>query len=208
MYSAIVVDDHPFIRSSVCMLLHQERIKVIGQADNGIDAVRLAREHSPDVMILDITMPGLNGLEVIARVRGMERPAKVLVLTSQLPDYFSLRCMQAGALAYVSKTDDLCELSKALHAVLSGYSYFPEIALGTVNKQHMHASEAQRIAALSDRELMILQQLARGLSNKVIGDAMLLSNKTISTYKTRLIEKLRVKSLVDLADLARRNLLI
>lgn len=208
MYRALVVDDHPFIRSSVCMLLRQEHIEVIAQADNGIDAVRLTREHSPDLVILDITMPGLDGLEVIARIKTMERPAKVLVLTSQLAEYFSLRCMQAGALGFVSKTDDLFELSKAAHAVMSGFSYFPEIALGTVDRQQMNASEPQRIAALSNRELLILQQLARGLSNKAIGEAMLLSNKTISTYKTRLIEKLRVKSVVDLADLAKRNQLV
>ncbi|MHC6224536.1 response regulator [Pseudomonas sp. X10] len=208
MYRALVVDDHPFIRSSVCMLLRQDCIEIAGQADNGIDAVRHARELSPDIVILDITMPGLDGLEVIQRIKAMERPAKVLVLTSQLPDYFSLRCMQAGAAGYVSKTDDLGELSKAVRALLSGYTYFPEVALSSVSKQDLRASEAQCIARLSNRELLILQQLARGLSNKAIGEAMLLSNKTISTYKTRLIEKLRVKSLVDLADLARRNLLI
>jgi two-component system response regulator EvgA len=202
------VDDHPFIRSTVCTLLRQDRLEVIGQADNGLDAVRLARECVPDIMILDITLPGLDGLEVIARTRTMERPAKVLVLTSQQADYFSLRCMRAGAVGFVSKSDDLDELSKAVMAVLSGFTYFPAVAFSSVNRQDMQATEAQRIASLSDRELMILQQLARGMSNKAIGEAMLLSNKTISTYKTRLIEKLRVKSQVDLADIARRNQLI
>ncbi len=208
MYKALVVDDHPFIRASVCMMLRQDCIEVVGEADNGIDALRLAREVSPDLVILDITMPGLDGFEVTTRVRAMERPAKVLVLSSHLPDSFSLRCMQAGAAGFVSKTDDLGELSKAVRAVMSGYTYFPEVALSSVSKYDLNATEAQCIAQLSDRELLILQQLARGLSNKAIGEAMLLSNKTISTYKARLIEKLRVKSLVDLADLARRNQLL
>ena len=208
MYRALVVDDHPFIRSTVCMLLRQERIEVVGQADNGIDALRLAREHLPDLVILDITMPGLDGLEVLARIRALERPAKILVLTSQMPEAYSLRCMQAGAAGYVSKTDDLCELNKAVRAVLSGFTYFPEVALSSVQYQQLHISEAQCIASLTDRELMVLQYLARGLSNKAIGDAMLLSNKTISTYKVRLLEKLRLSSLIDLADFARRNLLI
>ncbi|MFK0087833.1 response regulator [Pseudomonas sp. NPDC090755] len=208
MQKALVVDDHPFIRSTVCTLLRQDRLEVIGQADNGLDAVRMAREYVPDIMILDITLPGLDGLEVIARTRAMERPAKVLVLTSQQADYFSLRCMRAGALGFVSKSDDLVELSKAVTAVLSGFTYFPAVAFSSVNRHDIQATEAQRIASLSDRELMILQQLARGLSNKAIGEAMLLSNKTISTYKTRLLEKLRVKSQVDLANIARRNQLI
>jgi two-component system response regulator EvgA len=208
MYTALVVDDHPFIRSTVCMLLRQEHLEVVGQADNGIDGLRLVREHRPDLVILDITMPGLDGLDVIGRIRTLEYPAKALVLTSQLAEAYSLRCMQAGAAGFVSKTDNLCELNKAVRAVMSGYTYFPEVALSSVHSQDLKATEAQCIASLTDRELMVLQQLARGLSNKAIGEAMLLSNKTISTYKARLLEKLRVNSLIDLADFARRNLLI
>lgn len=130
------------------------------------------------------------------------------MLTSQLPEAYSLRCMQAGAMGFVAKTDELDELGKAVRATLSGYTYFPEVALSSVHKQDLKFTDAQCIASLTDRELMILQQLARGLSNKAIGEAMLLSNKTISTYKTRLMEKLRVNSLIDLADFARRNALI
>ncbi|NBA93687.1 response regulator transcription factor [Pseudomonas sp. R5(2019)] len=208
MYKALIVDDHPFIRSSVNLLLKSERFEVVGQTDNGIDAVRLARELQPDVMILDISIPSLDGLEVIARVKAMGLTVKILILTSQHADYFSLRCMKAGAVGYVSKTDDLCELSKAVHAVMSGYSYFPQVSLSSVRKVDVRSSEAECIARLTDRELLVLQQLARGLSNKAIGETMLLSNKTISTYKSRLIEKLRVQSVVDLADVAKRNLLI
>lgn len=208
MYKVVVVDDHPFIRATVCMLLRKERLDVVGQADNGIDAVRLARELEPDLIILDIAMPGLDGLEVIARIKAMAQSPKVLVLTSQLPEAYSLRCMQAGAMGFVAKTDELDELGKAVRATLSGYTYFPEVALSSVHKQDLKFTDAQCIASLTDRELMILQQLARGLSNKAIGEAMLLSNKTISTYKTRIMEKLRVNSLIDLADFARRNALI
>jgi len=205
MSKVLVVDDHPFIRASVCMQLRQDQHEVVGQADNGVDAVRLARECSPDIVILDLLIPGLDGLEVISRIRGLERPCKLLVLTSQPAENYSLRCMKAGASGFVSKTDDLVALSKAVVAVLSGYTFFPAVALSTVNRRELEDDEAQSIARLSDRELVILQQLARGMSNKAIGEAMLLSNKTISTYKARLIEKLKVASLIDLADFARRN---
>ena len=208
MYRAVVVDDHPFIRSTVCMLLRQDRLEVVGQADNGVDAVCLARDHVPDLIILDIAMPGLDGLEVIARLKALQHPGKIIVLTSLLPEVYSLRCLQAGAAGYVSKTDDLGELSKAVRAVLSGYTYFPEVAFSSVNSQDLRASDAQCIAGLTGRELMVLQHLARGMSNKEIGEFMLLSNKTISTYKTRLLEKLRLSSVIDLADFARRNQLI
>ncbi|MDZ5602077.1 response regulator transcription factor [Pseudomonas sp. RP23018S] len=208
MYKAVVVDDHPFIRATVCMLLRQEQLEIVGQADNGIDALRLAREHTPHLIILDIAMPGLDGLEVIARLKALKHPVKTVVLTSLVPEAYSLRCLQAGAAGYVSKTDDLGELNKAVRAVLSGYSYFPDVVLSSVNHQDMRTSEAQCVASLSDRELMVLQHLTRGLSNKDIGETMLLSNKTISTYKSRLMEKLRVTSLIDLADFARRNRLV
>ena len=205
MYKALVVDDHPFIRSSVCLQLQRDRLEVVGQADNGADAIRLARDRCPDIVILDIVMPGLDGLQVIQRIRALERAPKILVLTSQLADTYSLRCMKAGAAGYVCKSDDLCELSKAVLAVRSGYTYFPEVLLSSVHRGDIEASEQQCLASLSDREVVILQYLARGLSNKAIGEAMLLSNKTVSTYKARLIDKLRVNSLIDLADMARRN---
>lgn len=205
MSKVLVVDDHPFIRASVCMQLRQDQHEVVGQADNGVDAVRLARECSPDIVILDLLIPGLDGLEVISRIKGLERPCKLLVLTSQPAENYSLRCMKAGASGFVSKTDDLVALSKAVVAVLSGYTFFPAVALSTVNRRELEDDEAQSIARLSDRELVILQQLAKGMSNKAIGEAMLLSNKTISTYKARLIEKLKVASLIDLADFARHN---
>lgn len=76
MHKALVVDDHPFIRSSVCLQLRNDRLKVVGQADNGVDAVRLAREQKPDLVILDITIPGLDGLQVLSRLRAMEQPPR------------------------------------------------------------------------------------------------------------------------------------
>ena len=208
MYKAMIVDDHPFIRASVRMLLRQEEFDIVAETDNGVDAMRLIREHEPDIAILDISIPRMDGLEIITRVKAANMNIKLLVLTSQVAGYFSLRCMRLGASGFVSKNDDLSELRKAVMAIMSGYTYFPEVSLSSVNRFDCQASEAQRIERLTDRELLILQHLARGMSNKAIGDAMLLSNKTISTYKTRLLEKLRVASQVDLADLARRHALI
>lgn len=123
MNTALVVDDHPFIRSSVCMLLKQEGYGEVWEADNGADAVQLAREHAPDVIILDIAMPKLDGLEVINRICALELPSKILVLTSQSPLFYSNRCMKAGAAAYISKTHGLDELVKAIKAVMGGYTF-------------------------------------------------------------------------------------
>ncbi|WP_433589720.1 response regulator [Pseudomonas koreensis] len=208
MLKAIVVDDHPFIRSSVKMLLKQEHFEVVAEADNGADAVQLAREHAPDLIILDIAMPKLDGLEVISRISALGLSSKILVLTSQSALFYSMRCMKAGAAGYISKTNDLDELIKAIKAVMDGYTFFPNLATSSVRRSDVDATDLELIQSLSDRELAILQQLSNGLSNKEIGDAMLLSNKTVSTYKTRLTEKLKVKSVVYLADFAKRNNLV
>ncbi|MBN0980141.1 response regulator transcription factor [Pseudomonas hygromyciniae] len=208
MFKALVVDDHPFIRSSVKMLLKQEHFDVVAEADNGADAVQMAREHEPDLIVLDIAMPKLDGLEVIARICALGLKCKILVLTSQSPLFYSMRCMKAGAAGYISKTNDLNELIKAIKAVMDGYTFFPNLANSSVRRSDVETTDLELIQSLSDRELTILQQLSQGLSNKEIGDAMLLSNKTVSTYKTRLIEKLNVKSVVYLADFAKRNNLI
>ena len=208
MLKAVVVDDHPFIRSSVKMLLRQEGFEVVGEADNGADAVQLAREHAPDLIILDIAMPKLDGLEVIGRIGALGLKSKILVLTSQSALFYSMRCMKAGAAGFLSKTNDVDELIKAIKAIMDGYTYFPNLATSSVRRSDVQATEQELIQSLSDRELTILQQLSNGLTNKEIGDAMLLSNKTVSTYKTRLIEKLNVKSVVYLADFAKRNNLI
>lgn len=208
MRKAIVVDDHPFIRSSVKMLLKHENFEVVAEADNGADAVQLAREHVPELIVLDIAMPKLDGLEVISRISALRLPTKILILTSQSALFYSMRCMKAGAAGYISKTNDLDELTKAIKAIMDGYTFFPNLATSSVRRSDVEVTDLELIQSLSDRELTILQQLSRGLSNKEIGDAMLLSNKTVSTYKTRLIEKLNVKSVVYLADFAKRNNLL
>ena len=208
MNSVFIIDDHPVIRMAVRMLLENENYEIVGETDNGVDAMQMVRECMPDLIILDISIPKLDGLEVLSRFNAMNLPAKILVLTAQAPSLFAIRCMQSGAAGYVCKQQDLTELLSAIKAVLSGYSYFPNQALHTVRSSLGNASEAEMVDRLSGREMMVLQQLARGKTNKEIADGMFLSNKTVSTYKTRLLLKLNAHSLVDLIELAQRNGLV
>ncbi|MBC3209339.1 response regulator transcription factor [Pseudomonas sp. SWRI111] len=208
MLKAMIVDDHPFIRSAVRMILKQEQYEIVAEADNGADAVQLTVKHQPNLILLDISMPGVDGLDALNRISSLGLPVKVLVLTSLSPVFFSMRCMRAGAAGYVSKADDLDELVKAINAIKSGYTFFPDLTMNSVRREDMDASEQALIQSLSDRELSILQQLAKGMSNKQIGEEMILSNKTISTYKARIIEKLNLNSIVHLSELAKRNHLI
>lgn len=208
MYKVLIVDDHPVIRFAVKALLMGEGHEIVGEAGNGAQAIQMARELEPDLLILDIGMPKLDGLEVISRLHVMLPSLKIVVLTSQSPGFFSHRCMQAGAAGYVYKSEELDELSSAVRAVMKGYNYFPNLSFSSVCTTDTEVSEADLVARLSDRELSVLQQLARGLSNKEIGDILMLSNKTISTHKTNILEKLNAQSVIELAELAKRHSLI
>ncbi|PWB33185.1 DNA-binding response regulator [Pseudomonas sp. SDI] len=208
MHSVFIVDDHPVIRLAVRMLLENEGYRVVGETDNGVDAMQMVRECPPDLIILDIGIPKLDGLEVLSRFSAMSLPLKVLVLTAQSPALFAIRCMLSGAAGYVGKQEDLSELLSAIKAVLSGYNYFPSQAINPLRQQDDNFAEMDLFKTVNDRELMVLQLFAQGKSNKEIAAGMFLSNKTVSTYKKRLMQKLKASSLVELIEMAKRNALV
>lgn len=208
MHSVLIVDDHPVIRLAVRMLLENEGYRIVGESDNGVDAMQLTRESPPDLIILDIGIPKLDGLEVLSRFNSMSSRSKVLVLTAQSPVLFATRCMLSGACGYVCKQEDLSELLSAVKAVLSGYNYFPSQAISPLRQHSGSPTEMDLFKTVNDRELMVLQLFAQGRSNKEIASGMFLSNKTVSTYKKRLMQKLKASSLVELIEMAKRNALV
>ncbi|HHX7039377.1 TPA: response regulator [Pseudomonas aeruginosa] len=207
MSRILIVDDHPVIRMAMKMLLEDEGHQIVGDTDNGVDAISLGRELKPDLVILDIGIPRLDGLEVISRLMVLALPLKILVLTGQSASLFALRSMQAGAAGFVCKQGGLAELVTAVNAVASGYSYFPSSAMRPV-QQGAYSDDVELLGRLSDREVSVLQYLSQGYSNKQISEQMFISNKTVSTYKARLLLKLNAGSLVDLIEFAKRNTLI
>ncbi|WP_278939687.1 response regulator transcription factor [Pseudomonas helleri] len=208
MNTIFIVDDHPVIRMAIRMLLEHEGYEIVGETDNGVDAMQMIRECVPDLIILDISIPKLDGLEVLARFNAMNSTLKTLVLTAQSPALFAMRCMQSGAAGYVCKQEELSELVSAIKAVFSGYNYFPSQALTPENIEGHNSSELELFKLVNDRELMVLKLFAQGKTNKEIATGMFLSNKTVSTYKKRLMQKLKANSLVDLIELAKRNALV
>ncbi len=207
MSRILIVDDHPVIRMAMKMLLEAEGHQIVGDTDNGVDAISLGRELKPDLVILDIGIPRLDGLEVISRLMVLALPLKILVLTGQSASLFALCSMQAGAAGFVCKQGGLAELVTAVNAVASGYSYFPSSAMRPV-QQGAYSDDVELLGRLSDREVSVLQYLSQGYSNKQISEQMFISNKTVSTYKARLLLKLNAGSLVDLIEFAKRNTLI
>ncbi|ANC03477.1 response regulator transcription factor [Pseudomonas putida] len=201
MTTVLMVDDHPTVRLAVRILLERERFEVVGESGNGIEAVQMARQLAPKVVILDIGLPGLDGMEVIKRLQLLDPAPKIMVLTGQSSDLYVRRCLDAGISAFVNKDEDLDALLFALKALVKGYSTFPQMSVNSSTLE----SETDRLNSLSNREMEVLRRLARGENNKYIGTAMNLSAKTISTYRGRIGEKLKTESLVEMVDLAKRN---
>lgn len=206
--SALIVDDHPVVRAAIRIVLQAEGFKLIHETSQGNEVLALIREHQPQLVILDINLPALGGLEVLARITANDLNCRVLVFSTHDPLYYQERCMRAGAMAYVTKTNQLQQLHNAIRALMSGYSYFSAQGDNASVLNAVQATEKEMIDKLSNRELSILEQLGQGKPNKVIAEKMHLSHKTISTYKTRLMKKLGVKSAVHLRDFAMRNHLI
>lgn len=198
----LIVDAQPVTRHAVRLLMEAEGHEVVGETDNGSQALQLARSLRPDLLVMELSIHGLGGLEVIQRLVALELKCRILVLTTQDSKYFAGRCLQAGAQGFVSKQQPPGELKAAVHAVLAGQSYFPSHALIGIGQ------ESEALRELSVRELTVLQLLAQGFSNTAISEQLAISDKTVSTYKVRLMQKLRAASLVELVDIARRSGLV
>lgn len=203
MGKILIVDDHPVIRMAVRSLLENEGHHIVAETDNGVEALNLAREFKPDLVVLDLTIPKLDGLDVIPRFTALGTAMHVLVFTSRSPKHFARRAKNAGAAGYLWKQGELLEMVAATKAILSGYTYFPNLAV--LGDHHCDGGESEQLASLSNREMTVLQNLAQGKLNKDIAQHMLLSYKTVSTYKNRLLTKLNMHSLLDLIEFAKRN---
>ena len=208
MRKALIVDDHPFIRRIVRSVLEQSNFQIAAETDNGATALDLARAHIPHLMVLDLSMPKLDGLEVLKRLHILGLPIKVLVLTSKGASYYADRCIRAGAIGFIEKTEDVDALTKAINIVMSGQTYLSNTDVNLPSVENEDLYDIELIKTLSDREMHTLLYLVAGMSNKKISEIMLLSEKTVSTYKTRVMTKLNIKSVVYLAEFAKRNNLI
>ena len=208
MKSALIVDDHPVVCAAVRIVLQAEGFKKIHEASSGNEVLPLIREHEPQLVVLDLNLPMLGGLDVLARIKANDLECRILVFTSHEPLFYQERCLRAGAMAFVPKTNQLEQLHKAIQALMSGYTYFTALPDQAHSSNSLQYTEKQMIDQLSDRELSIFVQLGLGKSNKAIAEDMHLSHKTVSTYKTRLMTKLGVASAVHLRDFAKRNHLI
>jgi two-component system, NarL family, response regulator EvgA len=209
MTKILIVDDHPAFRLVMKMhLLQLLGVDEVIEAENGQAAVEMARQNAPDLAVIDLDIPRINGLDVIPRLRLAHAAVRVLVLSGQDASTFAPRAMRSGAQGFVGKSQDMKEIMRGVEAVLAGYSVFPMNSNMGMSTPNGMLDEEERVKQLSDKELMILQMLSKGMSNKTIGEALFMSDKTVSTYKGRIQEKLGLSSLAALIEFASLQKLI
>lgn len=211
----LLVDDHPVLRVGLRTLLESEPdMEVVGEAGEGQEAVELARRLCPDVVVMDIAMPGVNGLEATRRIRAMDdcETLKVLVLTVHAQERYLFPVLQAGASGYVLKSAADTELVTAIRVVANGGVFLYPSAARMLLEDYLHRArlgeEKDSYETLGERERDVLRLAAEGYTASEIAERLSLSVKTVETYRARIMEKLGLHSRADLVRYAlRRGLL-
>ena len=201
MPAILIVDDHPAICFALKSSLEAEDDLSVTTTTDGGKVMSLIREHQPDLIILDIALLKLDGLDLLARIKHYCPTIRVLILSGLPAEIYASRSRKAGADGFLSKQHLLTAISAVVRLLLDGYNCFPG---GSFIDENAHSTteidSTQLLARMSDREITVLRYRAEGKSNKEIGELLQLSNKTISTYKARLLEKSGADSLTDLLN--------
>jgi DNA-binding NarL/FixJ family response regulator len=205
----VLADDHPIVRDGLRTLVNsQPDMRVVGEAADGEAACRAAKELTPDVLVMDLSMPLLNGVEATESVRRDCPHVRVVALTVHEERLYLTQLLRAGASGYVLKRSAALELVRAVRVVATGGTYIDPSIAGSVVEGYLEAGSETADAAryaLSDREREVLLRVSTGLSNKEIAAELHLSVKTIETYKARAAEKLGLKTRVDIVRYAARQ---
>lgn len=209
MIKILVVDDHDLVRTGIVRILKDVKdFEVVGEVGSGEEAVEYCRKKSPDIVLMDITMPGIGGLEATRKVVRICDDAKVLCISMHKDNPFPTKIMQAGAHGFITKDAEPAEMINAIYKVNSGQKYVsPEIAQ-LIALGQLDGSSANPFDDLSDRELEITMMLTRGVKVTDIAKHLNISAKTVNTYRYRMFEKLKVSSDVGLTHLALRHKII
>ncbi len=207
MIRVLVVDDHVLVRTGIIRMLGDiSELTVVGEADSGEAALLKARELKPDVVLMDIRMPGIGGLEATRKLLRSFPDMKVLAVTSCEDDPFPTRLLQAGAAGYLTKGAALEEMVQAIRMVHAGQRYLsPQIAQQLALKSFQPSNQSSPFESLSEREIQIALMIANCHKVQNISDKLCLSPKTVNTYRYRIFEKLAITSDVELAMLAVRH---
>jgi len=208
----LLVDDHPIFRAGLRALLEsQPDVRVIGEAGNGAEAIARANELRPDIILLDISMPDVDGLEALRRMQADHVPGRVLVLTMHAENEYLFQVLESGGYGYVLKQGVDTDLFTAIRTVAAGDIFLYPSATALLLSRYREQKRAMEDTAddnhpdgLSDREREVLSLTAQGYSGQEIGDRLALSAKTVETYRTRVMRKLNLRHRSDLVRYALR----
>jgi len=206
----LIADDHTIMRKDLISILKNEvDVQVIGEAQDGREAVEKTHHLNPDIVIMDITMPNLNGIEATRQIKKEFPDVDVLILTMHTTAEYILQILHAGASGYLVKQTADTELISAIHAVAKGESYLSSSVskkvINEIIQKDGKISEVNGSDKLTNRELEILQLIAEGKSNRKIAEMLYLSVKTVETHKTHITEKLNIHSTAELTKYAIRK---
>lgn len=206
----VLADDHQIILDGLKMLIDDmDGIEIVGEAANGREAVKLVREHEPDIIIMDVAMPELNGIEATRQISSEWPKVKIIVLSMHSEKRFVSLMFKAGAKAYLSKENAFKELSSAIKAVMAGTSYLSPNIATTLVEDYVEivraANDRLEASTLSPRELEVLQLLAEGRSTREAADTLFVSVKTIEAHRRNIMEKLGLKGVAELTRYAIRE---
>lgn len=206
MINVLLVDDHHLVRVGINKILTSVKgINVVGECETGEEAIKVCRQDEPDVLLMDMDMPGMGGLEATKKILRFAPDVKIIVLTAHTEDPFPSKVMQMGAAGYLTKEAGPDEMVNAIRAVHSGQRYLPSDIAQKMALSQFNSVEENPFNALSDRELQIMIMITRGDKVPAISEHLNLSTKTINSYRYRMFEKLDVSNDVELTHLAIRH---
>lgn len=204
----LIADDHTIVRSGLHLLLESEPdLEVVGEATDGLEALDLAEELNPDIVIMDIGMPELNGIEATREIKSKHPDMEVLILTMHRSDEYFFQVLEAGASGYVLKGAETTDLLSAVRAVARGEVFlYPSVARQLVSK-YLSQSDASPPGGpnLTQREREILKLLAEGYTTKEIADQLVVSPSTVHSHRTNLMQKLNLSKRHELVQYAREH---
>ena len=204
----MLVDDHAVVRMGFKMLLESaSEIKVIAEAENGEIGIKNYMEHKPDVVVMDITMPGMGGMEAIERILAKDSNAKILVLSAHEDSVHPKRVLNAGAMGYLTKRSAAEELIKAIRTVAGGKKYIEASVAQQMAIQQL-SGEQNPVDVLSEREFEVFMSLAKGKTTNEIAETLFLSPRTVGTHLYNIKQKLNANNSAEIALIAMRSGLI
>ena len=209
MIRVLVVDDHTLVRTGICRLLDgEDDLEVVGQAGTGGEGVRLCQSLRPDVVVLDFSLPDIDGLETTRQIIALESDARIVILTMYTNEEYATRLIRAGASGFIVKLAPADELLAAIRKVANRGVFISPSILEKMVVRIGQPQEESPEAALSNREMQVLVRLAMGSTTREVSEILGLSSSTVETYRSRILEKLNLRNNSDLTRFAIRRGLI